>query len=47
VIHLASFTFQAPGFYARHGFEPFARLTDQPLGHANVFLLKRLASAPA
>ena len=42
VIHLASFTFQAPGFYARHGFEPFARLEDLPSGHANVFMLKRL-----
>ena len=42
VIHLASFTFQAPGFYARHGFEPFARLEDLPAGHANVFMIKRL-----
>ena len=42
VIHLASFTFQAPGFYARHGFETFARLEDLPAGHANVFMLKRL-----
>ena len=43
VMHLASFTFQAPGFYARHGFEQFARLEDLPAGHANVFMLKRLA----
>ena len=42
VIHLESFTFQAPEFYARHGFEPFARLEDLPAGHANVFLIKRL-----
>lgn len=42
VVHLASFTFQAPGFYTRHGFEPFARLEDLPSGHANVFLMKRL-----
>ena len=42
VIHLESFTFQAPDFYLRHGFEAFARLEDLPAGHANVFLLKRL-----
>jgi GNAT superfamily N-acetyltransferase len=42
VIHLASFTFQAPGFYARHGFEQFARLEDLPTGHANIFMIKRL-----
>ena len=42
VIHLESFTFQAPEFYLRHGFEPFARLEDLPVGHANVFLIKRL-----
>ena len=42
VIHLASFTFQAPGFYARHGFEEFTRLEGLPAGHANVFMLKRL-----
>ena len=42
VIHLESFTVQAPEFYARHGFEPFARLENLPAGHANVFLIKRL-----
>jgi GNAT superfamily N-acetyltransferase len=42
VIHLASFTFQAPAFYARHGFVPFARLDDLPAGHANVFMIKHL-----
>jgi hypothetical protein len=47
VIHLASFTFQAPGFYARHGFEPFARLEDLPAGHANVFMIKRLVPVDA
>jgi GNAT superfamily N-acetyltransferase len=45
VVHLASFTFQAPGFYARHGFEEFARLEDLPAGHANVFMIKRLVPA--
>ena len=47
VIHLESFTFQAPEFYLRHGFEPFARLEDLPAGHANVFLMKRLGPAGA
>jgi GNAT superfamily N-acetyltransferase len=42
IIHLESFTFQAPEFYARHGFERFARLVVLPPGHANVFLIKRL-----
>ena len=45
VVHLASFTFQAPGFYAKHGFEEFARLEDLPEGHANVFMVKRLVPA--
>ena len=32
--------FQAPGFYRRLGYEPFARLDDYPPGHASVFLKK-------
>lgn len=32
--------FQAPGFYRRLGYEPFARLEDYPPGHASVFLKK-------
>jgi GNAT superfamily N-acetyltransferase len=40
--HLASFTFQAPGFYTKHGYEPFGQLAEYPTGHAQVFLFKRL-----
>ena len=42
VIHLASFTFQAPDFYEKHGFQRLARLEDFPRGHANVLLVKTL-----
>ena len=37
-------TFQAPGFYARHGYDEFGRIPFTG-GHARVFLLKRLARA--
>jgi GNAT superfamily N-acetyltransferase len=40
--HVSSFSFQAPGFYVRHGYEPFAELGDYPAGHAQVFLRKKL-----
>ncbi|WP_195176669.1 N-acetyltransferase [Mesorhizobium sp. INR15] len=42
VIHLASFTFQAPDFYEKHGFERLAQFEDFPRGHANVLLMKIL-----
>lgn len=41
-ILLMTFTFQAPGFYARHGFEILAALDDHPHGHKNLLLRKRL-----
>ncbi len=41
-IWLDTFTFQAPGFYAKLGFEEFGRIADYPPGHARLFLLKRL-----
>ncbi|MBV9076171.1 MAG: GNAT family N-acetyltransferase [Methylobacteriaceae bacterium] len=37
-----SYTFQAPGFYERHGFERIAELADWPPGHAHVVLRRRL-----
>ncbi|WP_051371086.1 GNAT family N-acetyltransferase [Mesorhizobium loti] len=43
VIHLASFTFQAPDFYEKHGFQRLVQLEDFPRGHANVLLAKTLA----
>ena len=42
-ILLMTFTFQAPAFYARHGFEVIATVDDHPRGHKNLLLLKRLA----
>ena len=37
-----TFSFQAPGFYCKLGYEPFGDL-DYPPGHKRIFLQKRLA----
>lgn len=39
---LASYSFQAPDFYLRHGFEIAFEINDFPPGHRNVYLVKRL-----
>jgi GNAT superfamily N-acetyltransferase len=41
-ILLMTFTFQAPAFYARHGFEVIAAVDNHPRGHKNLLLRKRL-----
>ena len=41
-VWVASFDFQAPGFYERAGFERMAELADWPPGHVNVFLRKTI-----
>jgi GNAT superfamily N-acetyltransferase len=41
-IFLATFTFQAPAFYMKRGFEILATLDDYPVGHQNILLRKRL-----
>lgn len=44
-IILSTFTFQAPAFYAKHGFEVLAVVDDHPRGHNNMLLRKRLVSS--
>jgi hypothetical protein len=45
--HLTSFSFQAPGFYRKQGYEEFGVLADFPPGHTHHFFRKRLGeSAP-
>jgi GNAT superfamily N-acetyltransferase len=41
-ILLMTFTFQAPAFYAKHGFEVIAAVDDHPCGHQNLLMRKRL-----
>jgi hypothetical protein len=44
-IVLTTFTFQAPAFYAKHGFEVVAVVDDHPSGHRNILLRKRLGES--
>ena len=46
-IVLMTFTFQAPTFYAKHGFEVVAEVDDHPRGHKNLLLRKRLDVSPS
>jgi GNAT superfamily N-acetyltransferase/predicted enzyme related to lactoylglutathione lyase len=41
-IMLMTFTFQAPGFYARHGFTTIAEVDGYRGGHRNLLMRKRL-----
>jgi GNAT superfamily N-acetyltransferase len=40
---LSTHSFQAPGFYRRHGYVEVGRAEGYPRGHAQIFLGKRLA----
>ena len=42
---LTTFSFQAPEFYPRLGYERFAVLADHPRGHQHHFFQKRLAAS--
>jgi len=46
-IVLMTFSFQAPAFYQRHGFEVLAAIDDHPRGHQNFLMRKRLALEPS
>jgi ribosomal protein S18 acetylase RimI-like enzyme len=41
-VYLDTFSFQAPAFYEKHGYEVFGVLEDFPLGHQRYFLRKKL-----
>lgn len=40
--YLDTFSFQAPAFYKKLGYEEFGRLEDFPVGHTRYFLVKTL-----
>jgi len=40
--HLDTHSFQAPGFYLKHGYEVFGELPDFPHGQSRLFMTKRL-----
>jgi len=41
-VYLDTFSFQAPGFYKKYGYEVFGELHDFPPGHQRYFLTKHL-----
>lgn len=45
MIHLNTFSFQAPRFYEGLGYRRFGRLTGSPAGHSRHFFVKRLRAA--
>jgi GNAT superfamily N-acetyltransferase len=45
VILIDSYSFQAPGFYQKYGYELAFQLNDFPPGHEHCYLVKRFADA--
>jgi GNAT superfamily N-acetyltransferase len=43
-VMLATHSFQAPGFYAKYGFEQVATLADNPSGHTDILMVQRLTA---
>ena len=41
-VHLDTFSFQAPGFYEKYGYEVFGQLEDFPSGHQRFYMRKDL-----
>ena len=41
-VYLDTFSFQAPDFYQKNGYEIFGELTDYPPGHRRFFFTKQL-----
>ncbi len=41
-IRLDTVSFQAPGFYERHGYTEFGRIEDYPPGHSRHWFMKKL-----
>jgi GNAT superfamily N-acetyltransferase len=41
-VYLDTFSFQAPDFYKKHGYQVFGQLDDFPAGHQRYFLKKEL-----
>ncbi len=43
VIHLNTFSFQAPGFYAAQGYRRFGAISGSPRGARRYYYMKRLS----
>jgi GNAT superfamily N-acetyltransferase len=42
LIHLNTYSFQAPGFYEKHGYERFGGMSGSPQGNSRYYYVKRL-----
>jgi GNAT superfamily N-acetyltransferase len=43
LIHLNTYSFQAPGFYEKHGYQRFGGMSGSPRGESRHFYVKRLS----